>query len=282
VADDRTALRATFDRAAGTYGAARPAYPDELFHDLVDIADLRQGARLLEVGCGTGIATRPLAERAFSIVCVELGSHLAGVARRNLAGLPVEVHTSSFEAWEGRPSSFDLVYAATAWHWIDPEIGYAKARRLLRPGGHLALWRAGHAFPPDYDPFFAEIQAVYDAIGEGHPGEWPPDRPEDVPDDTGEIEASGLFNVIEVRRYVWALAYTRDEYIALLDTFSDHINMAPAKRERLYSWIRQRAGEPVTRHWQAILHVARPTEWALRSPPRPEPRGRPLRGWDPV
>src|ERR1700737_4379212 len=154
---DRASLRASFDDVANQYHSARPSYPDSLFGDLVDIAKLGKGARLLEIGCGTGIATRALAERGFAIVGLEIGTRLAEAARHNLAGLPVDVRAASFETWDGPPSSFDLVYAATAWHWIDPAVGYARAHRLLRPGGHLAFWAALHGFPDDFDPFFAEI-----------------------------------------------------------------------------------------------------------------------------
>jgi hypothetical protein len=117
------------------------------------------------------------------------------------------------------------VYAATAWHWVHPELRYRKAHRLLRPGGHLAFWSALHAFPAGCDPFFAEIQDVYDAIGESHPGEWPPPPPDEIPDDRAEG--------VQVRRYVWETSYTADDYIALLDTFSGHIAMETAKREHL-------------------------------------------------
>ena len=67
-------------------------------------------------------------------------------------------------------TAYDLVYAATAWHWVDPEVRYQRAHEVLRPGGHLAFWRADHVFPVGGDPFFAEIQEVYDEIGEGLPG----------------------------------------------------------------------------------------------------------------
>jgi SAM-dependent methyltransferase len=166
-----------------------------------------------------------------------------------------------FEGWEGEPESFDLVYAATAWHWVDRTIRYRKARRLLRPGGHLAFWSAQHAFPPGFDAFFTEIQDVYDAIGESYEGEWPPSPPEDMRDEAAEIEASGLFEEVKVRRYVWERRYTAEEYLALLNTFSGHIAMEPAKREHLYREIRrrieQRRDRRVRRHWCAILHVAR-------------------------
>lgn len=93
-------LRETFDSVAGLYDAARPAYPEPLFDDLARLAELEPGARLLEIGCATGKATRPLLERGYAVVCVELGARLAGHTRRNLAGLPVEIHVAPFETWD--------------------------------------------------------------------------------------------------------------------------------------------------------------------------------------
>jgi SAM-dependent methyltransferase len=257
----REPLRQTFESAAELYDSGRPEYPAALFDDVVALAGLERGARLLEIGCATGKATRPFLARGFTVVCVELGAQLAEVARRNLEGLPVTIDVAPFETWDGEGASFDLVYAATAWHWIDPKLRYEKAHRLLRPGGHLAVWSAAHAFPEGFDPFFTEIQDVYDEIGESYDEEWPPPRPELVADDAGEIEASGLFEDVHVRRYVWARHYTADEYIALLDTFSGHIAMEHERRDRLYAEIRRRiaarADARVLRHWFAILHVAR-------------------------
>ena len=142
-------LRTTFDRAASQYQRARPAYPDALYADLRALTGIEPPARLLEVGCGPGKATLPLARMGFRITAVELGDALAAEARRNLAAFPgVSVTTSSFEEWEPPPGVlFDLVYAATAWKWVDPEVAYAKAAALLPRGGHLAVWAADHAFP---------------------------------------------------------------------------------------------------------------------------------------
>lgn len=257
-------LRATFDKAASLYQHARPDYPDELYADLLTLTGIRPGARLLEVGCGPGKATEPLARRGFAITAVELGPSLAAEARRRLAGLPgVSVVTSSFEGWEPPGGTlFDLVYAATAWRWVDPGIGYAKAAALLPHGGWLAVWNAEHAFPAGFDPFFTEIQQVYEALGEERVEPWPPPRPEEHADATAaEFEDSGRFTVAGVRRYVWALRYTAEEYIALLDTFSGHIAMEPDRRARLYREIRRRlaarADGRLTRHWSAVLTVGR-------------------------
>jgi len=163
-----------------------------------------------------------------------------------------------FESWHGEAGSYDLVYAATAWHWVDPSVRYRKAHQLLRAGGHLAFWNALHAFPEGFDPFFTEIQAVYDEIGESHDGAWPPPTPEQTADFADEIEQSGLFEDVRVRRYVWERRYSAAEYIALLETFSGHIAMDADKRDHLYGEIRSMlATRRVRRHWYAILHVAR-------------------------
>ncbi len=261
VRETRETLRHTFDSAADLYEAARPSYPEELFDELIDLAEIAAGARILEIGCATGKATRPLLERGFSIVCVELGAQLAEQARRNLAAFRIEIHVCPFEAWTAEAGTFDLVFAATAWHWLDPAVRYQKAHRLLRPDGHVAFWGAAHAFPANFDPFFSEIQEVYDSIGETHEEPWPPPPPEQMPDESAEIEASGLFTDVHVRRYVWEQLYGVEEYIALLETFSGHIAMEPTKRERLYREIRERIGRRhdgrVRRHWYSILHVAR-------------------------
>jgi SAM-dependent methyltransferase len=239
-----------FDAVADAYDDARPEYPEQLFDDLVALAALEPGNRLLEIGCATGKATRPLLARGFEVTCVELGPNLAARARE----LGVTVHLGRFEELE-TDERFDLVFAATAWHWLDPELRYRKAHALLRPGGHLAFWDATHALPPGVDPFFAEIQDVYDEIGESHPGGWPPTEAEDH---RAEIEKTGLFEDVQMRRYLWELQYTADEYVALLDTFSGHIEMTDAQRTRLYGEIRARlGGRKVRRHWLAVLHVAR-------------------------
>src|ERR1700680_350180 len=119
--------RATFDEAAELYDRARPGYPPELFDDLTAIAGLRPGARLLEIGCGTGQATQPLAERKFQITAIELGPNLAAVARRKLARFcNVAVEVAAFEEWPLPAEPFDAVVSATAFHWLDSS---ARGRR---------------------------------------------------------------------------------------------------------------------------------------------------------
>jgi len=273
---DRLRLRRTFDTAADRYDQARPAYPEQLLDDLTRLAGLRPGDHLLEIGCGTGKATAPLARRGFRLTCLELGEQLAAVSRRNLAVFPqVSVINASYDEWPppggraiGQASgqtqtvdpTFDLVFAATAWHWLDPVTRYQRAWELLRPGGHLAFWSAVHVFPDDGDPFFREFQQVYGDIGEGGESEVTRPRPGELPDDSSDIEASGLFDDVHVRQYDWEIRYDAESYIALLDTFSGHLEMAEADRAHLYGEIRSRlaarADHILRRHWGSVLHVA--------------------------
>ncbi len=258
----RDFLRTTFDASAELYDSARPDYPPALFDAMIEATGVQPGDHLLEIGCATGKATEPLARRGFRITCVELGHALAAVARQKLARFPqVEVIEGAFENWEPRAQddAFDLVFAATSWHWVDPVARYQRAHALLRPGGHLAFWSALHVFPPGGDPFFRELQEVYEEIGEPALSSWP--RPGGLPDERGEIVASGLFEPITVRHFDWELTYDAEGYIRLLETFSDHIARASWQRERLHAEIRRRlSGRPdgkLRRHWGAALHVAR-------------------------
>lgn len=149
-----------------------------------------------------------------------------------------------FETWDpGTARPFDLVVAATSWHWIDPELRYRRAWDLVRPGGHLAFWTASHVFPTGGDPFFAEIQAVYDEIGEGLPPDAVWATPGELSDQRSEIEATGLFADVVTRHVDWEVVYDADDYLALLDTFSGHIAMQSWQRRRLDGESRRRLAE---------------------------------------
>jgi SAM-dependent methyltransferase len=260
---ERVAGGQSFDAAAPRYQRARPEYPAELLDALIELAGVAPGAHLLEVGCATGKATLPLARRGFRITAIELGAAMSAAARENLAEFPdVDVVHSSFERWvppAGR--QFDLVFAATSWHWVDPDLRYRKAAQLLAPGSCLAFWTASHVFPEGGDPFFREIQDVYDELGDSLPPDatWP--TADEMADSKEEIEASGLFDVVAIRRFGWVLDYDADAYIDLLETFSSSLTKSPAERNFLYAKIRERLAarsDPVLhRGWGAALHVAR-------------------------
>jgi SAM-dependent methyltransferase len=261
--DERRLARArTFDEIAELYDRARPYYREELFDDLFEYAGIAPNeSRVLEIGSGTGRATEPLARRGAEVVGIELGANLARIARQKLARFPrVKIITANFETWEP-DGLFDIVFAATAWHWIDPRRRYALAAHALKPHGVLAFAQATHAFPSDVDPFFLEVQEAYVAIGMPWSGEWPPPPPEELPDSCSEIEASGLFEDVQAIRSLWTTEYDADSHVALMRTASDHRLIEEAKREWLFSEMRKmiarRPGGRITKHELMILHLAR-------------------------
>jgi SAM-dependent methyltransferase len=260
-ADDerRLRLRATFEEVPELYDRARPSYPEALVDELVELAGLRAGSRVLEAGCGTGKLTAQLAARRVEILCVELGAGLAAIARRNLAPFPaVEVVTADFDEWDAAGERFDAVVAATAWHWLDPATKHARVAELVVPGGALAVVGTLHVLPEDGDEFFREIQPAYGAIGEEDD---PPPHPDEVRDVFGdELRATGLFEEIHARRHVWSREYDAEGYVAVLDTYSGHRELAPAAREQLYAAVRRgiaARGGRVRKHYLTTLSVAR-------------------------
>src|SRR5690349_8853179 len=141
--DNEDLRRRSFDLDARAYEAERPGYPDALFDELVALSGAAPGARVLEIACGTGKATRSLVARGLHVTGVELGANLAAVAREIFEGQPVSVHVGRFEDWEAPRSAFDLAVCAQAYHWIDPEAAGPKIARALSPGSMLAcFWNA--------------------------------------------------------------------------------------------------------------------------------------------
>lgn len=244
-------LGRTFDSVAELYERSRPGYPEELFEAL--------GApgRALEIGAGTGQATRGLLARGWDVVALEPGPELARIARRETGA---EVVGATFEEWDG-DGPFDLVLAATSWHWLDPGVAYPKAARLLRPGGTLAIVATEHVLPEaGGDLFFREVEQAYDAVGLGD-GKGGPVPPDGVPaPDVAAIEASGLFGPPQVRRYVTEHRYTAADYLALLGTYSGHIAATEQQRDALFADIRVRIGKrggAVRKHHLRLLQTAR-------------------------
>ena len=212
-------LRAGFDRAAEDYQRTRPVCPPALFDDLVGLAGLEPGDRVLEIGCGTGQATVPLAERGLDVIAVELGAGLAAIARRRLAGFPaVRVVTSSFEDWPGEGAPFDAVVAVSSLHWIDPHLRYAKPHDLLRPAGALAVAGCQWAQPADAGPFWRDVQEDYRAVGyEGSP----PPTPERIGPQHLPPAAATLFDEVASLRYPpFEVHYSAEDYLAQLATQS--------------------------------------------------------------
>jgi SAM-dependent methyltransferase len=248
------ARRTSFDARAELYDEARPAYPDALAGDVI----ARGGRRVLEIGAGTGKATVAFARRGASVVAIEPGPSLAAVLRRNVAGFNVTIEETSFEAWPIE-RAFDIVMAAQAIHWVDPAVRYTKPAAVLGPGGTLAVLR--NEREPFERELFDEIEAAY---AQWHPSS--SDRPIETAVEAarrevaGEIDASGLFEAVEIREYPWTRTYTTAQYLDLLSTYSDHATLAPPRREWLFHAIAaalDRRGGTLDIRYVAMACVAR-------------------------
>jgi SAM-dependent methyltransferase len=265
---DAHARRASFDAMARLYDQMRPGYPDALFDDLctttgVGSTGLALQSRLLEIGCGTGHATLPLAGRGLRIDCVELSGKMAAVAQEKLARFPrVRVTVADFDTWE-TDARYHLVYSASAYHWLNPDTRVERIARLLQPRGWLAVWRSHHVRGSGASAeFFLAAQSVYareaSQLAAKFTGldEAAAIRPEEVE----EWRASGRFEDVQTRTYAWTMDYTAEAYVGMLDTHSDHRTLPAEQRARLFEGIVRLVeafGGRVTREQATILCLAR-------------------------
>ena len=259
--DNRNVLRTTFDAVAECYDRTRPHYPPDVFDDIEQLGGLRQGSRVLEVGSGTGQATIDLAIRGHAVIAVELGPELAAIARRRLADYSkAEVIVADFERWELPSVPFDAVVSASAFHWIDPTIRFAKAADALVRDGVLAIIDVDQV-AGGTEPFFVDVRDCHENWDPGSEDASPLPATVDIPTRSDEIERSGRFGPVMVRRYEWEEDYSTTDYLDLLLTYSGHLALDASARAGLLACIRSliddRYGGSVTKRYLVTLRLAR-------------------------
>ncbi|MFZ5718728.1 MAG: class I SAM-dependent methyltransferase [Pseudomonadota bacterium] len=225
--------RDTFDAVAAEYHAVRPAYPDALFADLASVVG-GPGQPVLEVGCGSGQATRGLLAQGWEVTAVDPGAELVALAKGDLKGC-VAFHVASFETYPPPPRSFRLVASAQAWHWVDPAIGFAKAAAALQPGGWLAVF--GHVPMAPPSEVLARLEPVYTEIAPELWGFAPetwylPEGP--VP---ALFAASDLFGPVIHKAYAWSERSSGSAIVRQLRTRSYYNALPPDRRDRLMAEI---------------------------------------------
>jgi SAM-dependent methyltransferase len=230
----------SFNEVAALYDAARPLYPLAVTDDLVALTGAGPGDRVLEIGCGTGQMTVPLAERGMHITALEPGAGLAAIARANLAAYPHAVVVERrFEEYELPPEHFDLVVSATAFHWVDPEVRVIKSAAALKPGGHLAIIHTHWGVGEHRDAFSVRSQSCYERWDpETEPGFVLPVTA-DLPPVREELAGSPGFDSIKHRLYEQINHYSTASYLDLLRTFSNIRGLDAAAREGLLACLGQ-------------------------------------------
>lgn len=245
-----------FDPAAEAYDRVRPAYPAELYAALERMSGIPlRGARVVEAGAGTGLATQQLVARGARVVAVDRSAAMLAWLRRRVPGTPAVIGAG--EALPIRAGYADLVCYATAWHWVEFTSGVAAALRVLRPGGALALWwnRLDEEQPHDVARVAWLARAgVYDAALA-----W---RRNEYGELAERLRGTGAFRSVGVALGTWERRLPVEDYLLELSTHSMVIRLDPAAREEFLA--AQRAvvedvfPDGVVRqryHWN--LHVAR-------------------------
>ena len=225
-----------FDREAERYDRYRPTYPAALIDEVLGASP--DTLSVLDVGCGTGIASRLIARRGAQVLGVERNAGMAKIAQRH--GIPAEV--AKFETWDAAGRTFDRVISAQAWHWLDPRLSSMKAASLLVVGGRLCVfWSAGH----HPDELADSLHSTYERV---LPGDGPTlvigyaaNRASDPTADFGLVMDAMLacdeLSEPQIQSFPWSREYARDEWLDQLHSHSDHIALDPKVREKLFEEI---------------------------------------------
>ena len=243
-----------FDEQAEAYDRFRPTYPDAVIDEV--LGPVPAGLDVLDVGCGTGIASRQIAQRGAKVLGVELGPRMAEIAR----GHGVEVEIAAFEGWDAAGRTFDRVTSAQAWHWLDLPIATAKAASVLRPGGTLGLiWKAGC----QPDALADALEGVYESVVppgghrlfRGYAANRLSDFKTGLDSEIDAISAVPDFGAPTEKWFPWTRAYQRDEWLDQLISRSDHTALEPVVRDRLF----QAVGSAIDDQGGSFVMTSRPS-----------------------
>jgi SAM-dependent methyltransferase len=260
--------RGLFSSDVDAYDTGRPGYPDRVYELLQQVCGLGHGTDVLEIGPGTGQATGRLLQSGATVTAVELGAEMAAALEAKHLGQNLSVVVGAFEEVALEPESFDLIVAATSFHWVPPETGLPRCADLLRPGGWLALWWTYFGDPDRPDPFRDAVTPIFEELApsliDTFPGiaflagAYP--HAVDTESRTGEIDASGRFGPVQYEAIPWTGRHSPAELRALFASYSPCLALPPADRARVLDAIEQLAADTfaglVERPYLTLIYLA--------------------------
>jgi SAM-dependent methyltransferase len=251
-------IRLSFDEAAEIYDGVRPSYPADMFDALLQM--LPSQPEIVEVGPGTGQATKDLLARGASVLAIEIGPAMATRLRSNLPSDRLSVIVGDFEVVDILAGTVDAVFSATAYHWISREAQTDRPAAILRSGGIMAIVDLIQVDSLDDAGFFASAQPIYERYGQSHTGPPAATRGKVDPAIREVLEADRRFDSVAVRRYDWNQTYSASDYRNLMLSYSGIQMMDESDRvgllDEMESLIRNDFGGVVTRPLVVTLTTA--------------------------
>ncbi|MEY8353509.1 class I SAM-dependent methyltransferase [Lachnospiraceae bacterium 54-53] len=214
-------LRMKFNEDEANYDNWRPIYVSELFNNIIEYSNLNNTKNVLEIGIGTGQATLPILKTGCNVTAIEIGEKLAEYSKQKfIAYNNFNVVNTDFESFNTDSSTYDLIYSATAFHWIPQEVSYPKVYQLLNSGGVLALFWNHPFVAREDDPLHVSIQKIY---AKYRPSLQKPieHNKEKCLEIINTIKQHGFVDV-NLKLYYQTRMFDAKSYISLLNTYSDH------------------------------------------------------------
>lgn len=246
-----------FNQAADYYDRFRPGYPKEIADALISEASVKENAKLLEIGAGSGKATALFAGKGFEILCVEPGEDLSRIGNARFAGDSVRFETGRFEDCNLPNQYYDLIFSAQAFHWVPQPIGYEKCAYTLKEGAYLApFWNMYITYDNALDNDLTELSNKYGGFADFLTENECEDRIHSV---IAGIEGSKLFSEPKVFRKLWKQNYTADEYFGFALTGNRFIQKSEEEKQMAYREIAalaDRHGGKIERPYLCVLYVS--------------------------
>jgi ubiquinone/menaquinone biosynthesis C-methylase UbiE len=270
-----------FNQVAAEYDRHRPTYSEQLIDLACEVAGLRHGEEVLEIGCGTGQLTRSLLARGLHVTAIEPGAQLVELARERLGGAgELELVNALFEDARLPRAHFRAVFSASAIHWIDPDVGWQRAADVLVPGGTLALIQYFGLHDPrsadDQQALLSAMTAIAPEIAASLPRyrdlettlAGVRERRENISEvwawlggyELARACAADLFDDVQIAAESVLMEHTSAELSALLGTMSFWPRLSRAQREALESANRalhEQLGRPIRSSIVTCLVTAR-------------------------
>ena len=228
--------RESFDKVAKIYDLARPGYPKQLIDDVINMANLPDSGRILDIGTGTGKGTISFAQKGYSIHCIEPGENLIAIAKQYLSIYPkVTFDLMTLEDWKLQSTSFDLAISAQAFHWVNREIGFNKVAQALKDKGHIAFF--WNFTPPSDAPILAALKEVYQKYVSSTSKT--PSISSLIEKRKNWINNSNLFYRLVIKEYPWSVNFQAEKYLNLLKTRTIYQQFTSEQKQDLSQEVRE-------------------------------------------